>query len=40
MEGEGSFTVIGTITEAGQGTTLKTKAGNMFALKAQGWKHF
>ncbi len=40
MEGEGSFTVIGTITEAEQGTTLKTKAGNIFALKAQGWKHF
>lgn len=40
MEGEGLFTVIGTITEAGEGTTLKTKAGNMFALKAQGWKHF
>jgi len=40
MEGEGSFTVIGTITEAEQGTMLKTKAGNLFALQAQGWKHF
>lgn len=40
MEGEGSFTVIGTITEAEQGNMLRTKAGNMFALKAQGWKHF
>jgi thiamine-monophosphate kinase len=38
--GEESITIIGEITAADQGKTLKTKGGNFHAIKAQGWKHF
>lgn len=33
-------TIIGKITEAGEGVNLATKAGQIFPLKAQGWSHF
>jgi thiamine-monophosphate kinase len=34
------FTVIGYITEDNEGTTLITRSGNRYPMKAQGWKHF
>ncbi len=40
IEGEGAFAVVGVVTARENGCMLKTKAGNLFALKAQGWKHF
>ncbi|MCS6819193.1 MAG: thiamine-phosphate kinase [Chitinophagales bacterium] len=35
-----AFSVIGTITEPEKGKHLKTKAGNLYQITAQGWKHF
>ncbi len=32
--------IAGEITEASEGITLHTKQGNIYPLKAQGWKHF
>ncbi|CAN5873517.1 thiamine-phosphate kinase [soil metagenome] len=34
------ITLIGKITEAGEGINLATPAGNLHPIKAQGWKHF
>lgn len=33
-------TIIGEITEPGQGISLHSKGGNIHPLKAQGWQHF
>jgi len=34
------ITIIGKITEAGEGVRLVTPSGNTFPVKAQGWTHF
>jgi thiamine-monophosphate kinase len=34
------FTIIGYITEPGEGSNLITKSNNRYPLQAQGWKHF
>lgn len=34
------ITIIGNITDAGEGVRLVTPSGNTFPIKAQGWNHF
>jgi thiamine-monophosphate kinase len=40
IESQQGITIIGHITDAGQGAELVTAAGEIVTLEAQGWKHF